>query len=165
MEDLKQVRHDVVYNFIYEIQHMESNGKRFGFFSDGVIDNVLLDAIRRVTLDLNTVDDFDESKFGDADLSDKIQSLPKSLQGPIVLKAAIHLISHFLKATNVDSEVVDIMNKTSSLANYRDGFEDLLSQYKDLYQEITKDLKKYAEQNGIEQSDTDRLAPIPIDVS
>ena len=162
MNNLKQIQHDVVYNFIYEIQHIESGEGKYAFFTDEILNNMLLHAIKSVTYDLNTVINFDNSKLSDDDLKEKIASAPSSLQAPIVLRAAISLIDHFIQVIGIDSEVIDVMHNNSEISDIRETFKVNLAQYRSLYSEIISDLKEYAEQNGIELSNKDRVEPIVV---
>jgi len=160
MQSLKQIRHDLVYNFIYEIQHMKLSGNNFPFFSELILDHAVLQAVKDVTYDINTVQELDDVKFDDADLNEKIKALPNSLQSPIVMRAAISLIDHFVKVTRIESDIVDIMHDDAQILAVRDGMKIPLEQYKKLYKEIIAELIEYAEQNDIELSDGERLGTI-----
>jgi len=162
MQTLKQLKYDLVYNFIYEIQHMKLGKKDFQFFSDVIVENALFGAIQDVTYDLNTVANFDEAKIDDEDCAEKIKALPSSLQSPIVMRAAISLIDHFVKVTSLESDIVDIMHDHAAVFAVREGMKIPLEQYRSLYKEIIAELIEYADQNDIELSNGSRLGVISV---
>lgn len=163
MESLKQIKNDIVYNFIYEIQHFKLNGENFAFFDDVILNYAAFNAIKDVTYDLTTKIDFTDVKINDKNLSEMIRALPSSLQPSIALRASIGLIDLFIKTVSIDNEVVNLISSDlgKDLISVLEFFKnDLLPNYKEVYRSTIEELIQYAEQNGIEISESDRCIPV-----
>lgn len=148
MENINQLKRDLTYNYIYEIQNIEANNEsKIKFFTEDIILHALICSVYEVGYkEFSLIKDLTfENLYEDCERY--VSDLPNSLQSPIVLNAAIVLIEHFVNSLNGQSRL-----SRSIISSTKDPLGELevnLEGYKSCYDEIIKDLKQNPSENGL----------------